>query len=527
MLTKHIFWGEKAREKLLEGVIKLDEVVSSSLGPRGGNSIIEKKYSAPMITNDGVTIARHFRLEDKTADLAAQSIINAAMKTNYRVGDGTTTTVAIACAIVKKCFSEIGGLGIVNDPISMSVEIAKSAKKAVEILKLKAIPFTKEVLHNIVSTSLRDVDYADALTNMMEVIGENGYISVDDNWLTQDETVFETVTGMKFLGSYISGYMVTTPRGEAVQEDVSVFLTNHQIEHLNVLNPLFEDLKKLGKTKVVVIAGNYARHALIALSASAKRVKDGDINIMSVLGVKSPALVPDEFKDIEAYTGAKFASDENYKTLADFFAKNKNGSYLGNVKRIVVDKDDVVISGGAGDITARLMVLEAEQTSEKDMMFKEKRAKRIASLTSGVGIVRVGAPTEPERLYIKLKLEDAVCAAKAAREEGYVKGGGITLKEIAEELGEDNILYEPLMNPYTRIGVEDVPDTVIDPVKVLRYAIENACSVAGKLITVYSTNADENKTMWSELEDKVFPRDRQSDARDNENVDLGAGRLVE
>ena len=362
MLYKYIFTGEEARKRLLEGVNRLDDVVSTSLGPKGLNAIIEKKYSAPMITNDGVTIARHFRLEDKTSDLAAQAIINSAMKTNYRVGDGTTTTVAIACALVKKCFEQLsaGVLSLGNDPISMSVDISKSAEKAIKILKSKAKPFKQGILKDILSTSLRDVDYAEPLNQMIKTIGENGHISVEDNWLTKDETIFETSSGMKFLGSYISGYMVTNPRGEAILEDAPVFITNHQIEHLDQLQPLFEGLKRARKMKCIIIAGNYARHAIIGLAAAAKEVKEGKLNVMSVLGIKAPTLTPEEYRDIEAFTRASFASDENYKTLADFFATQKEFDlkYLGQVKRCVVDKDDVILSGGAGDVTARLMVLE-------------------------------------------------------------------------------------------------------------------------------------------------------------------------
>lgn len=536
MLIKFILSGEDARLKILEGINKLDDAVSSSLGPRGLNAIIEAKHSAPKIINDGVTIARHFRLEDKTADLSAQAVINSAMKTNSRVGDGTTTTVLLACTIVKNCFEkmQLGSMTLNSDPISMSVEIARSAKRAIEILNGKAKPFEGSVLRNILSTSLRDVDYIDQLAKMIEEVGKDGYISVEDNWATQDETTFETTVGMKFYGSYLSPFMLSNSKGEAIMEESSVFITNHQIEHLKMIDPIFVEMKKIGKTKLVLIATNYARPALVALSLAAQQYAKGDPNIMQVLAIKAPSLTSNEMEDIEAFTGGKFITSDVYKNLSDFFVTaNTYGKldYLGYAKKVIADKDNIKMIGGAGNVTARLMVLQSEQENEKDEMFKEKRKRRIANLASGVGIIRVGAATEPERMYIKLKLEDAVCAARAAMEEGYVKGGGIALKEIAEELGQDNILYKALISPYEKIqsdyaGGLEIPDHVIDPVKVLRIALENACSVAGKLITVYSTNADKTRSLWDDLEEKMRPS-YDSDFRANENQDLGAGRLIE
>ena len=535
MIKKIITTGDKARQKILEGITLLNEAVSTSLGPKGLNAIIEIKYSPPIITNDGVTIARFFRLEDKTADLGAQAIINAALKTNYRVGDGTTTTVAIACAIVKKCFEKLGlgGLALNSDPIAMAQDIEKSAKRALEILETKKKEFSEDILKDIIQTSLRDVNYTDELVEMHRQIGKDGSIFVDDNWQTQDNTVFEVNQGMKFFGTYATFYSITTPRGEAILEETPIFITNHQIETINQLDPIFNELKKQGKHKLVIIAEGFARSATAALEVAAKEVAKGSMNIMQILGIKCPSLTPDELEDIASFTGGKFINNTTYRHLKDFFdtCKEYGLSYLGYIKKAVTDKEDVWLSGGKGDITSRLMILQAEMESEKDEMFKEKKRKRIASLASGIGTIRVGAPTEPERRYIKLKLEDAVCSAKASR-EGYCKGGGLTLKEIAEELGKDNILYEPLLEPYNRIqagfmGGLEIPDNVIDPVKVLKYAILNACSVAAKLITIHSTNADEPRTLLDELEKKIYPADRENDFRDKSNMDLGAGKIVE
>mgnify|MGYP001585063512 CR=1 FL=1 len=533
MIKKIITTGDLAREKLLEGVLKLDDAVSTSLGPKGLNAIIEVKYSPPMITNDGVTIARYFRLEDKTSDLAAQAIINAALKTNYRVGDGTTTTVALACAIVKKCFEKLklSSLSFDCDPITLSGEIEKSAKKALELLQKKAQPFTEGVLKNVLTTSLRDVDYAEKLTEMVLQVGKNGTITVDDNWQTQDTTTFEVSSGMKFYGTYATPYMITNARGDACIEDSSVFITNFQIESIKQIDFIFKQMQNQGKTKLVIIASSFARPAIIALAIAAQQFQKGDPNIMQILGIKTPSLTPNEYEDIATFTGGRFVNNEQFKELGDFFGTNPKIEFLGYIKKALTDKDDVVLSGGSGDITARVIILQAELENEKDEMFKEKKKRRIASLSSGIGTIRVGAPTEPERKYIKLKLEDAVCSAKAAQEEGYVCGGGLALKKIAEELGVDNILYEPLLEPYKRIqagflGGLEIPDTVIDPVKVLRYAILNSCSVAAKLITVYSTNADENKGLLDEFEKKLYPSD-DNDFRHKSNQDMAAGKLIE
>ncbi len=532
MIKKIIVTGDRARKKILQGVETVGDAVGSTLGPHGRNAIIYRKYKSPLITNDGVTIARHTFLEDEIEDLGAQTIVEIAMKTNDQAGDGTTTSVVIATALIKKCFKDMNDsiLGGQSNAMKMYRDINTAKNKVISALKEASSPVKKDDVKKIVSTSLENLEYGKIISEMIDTVGKEGYISVEDNWATQYGISSEVILGMKKVGSYASPYLITNTRKEAVIEDAHILVTNYPMESVASLKGILEGLRTAGKMKLVIISGAnipFSKAFIAKVVDSSLKAKTDNPEAFQILAIKAPALTSQELGDVAVFCNAKFV-DEN----ADIRLKDITVDDLGFAKKTVVTEDDFVMTGGRGKTDDRVKMLNQEIEMEKDTMFKEKLKRRVSSLTSGIGIIRVGAMTETERGYLKLKIEDAVNAAKAAIEEGTVKGGGLALKEIAESLGKDNILYEAIMAPYLKIqenagGKLEIAKDIIDPVKVTRLAVENACSAAGILITTETAISERKRSMWDELEKRISNRDDSDDFRDDENQDLGSGKLVE
>lgn len=550
MEEKKILVGEQAVERFLEGVNTIDELVGGTLGPSGRNRIIQRKYRSPLVTNDGVTIARHAYLKDEMQDLAAQTLVEIAMKTNDVVGDGTTTSVVIAAQLIRSSMEKIRQSGVPSplnpnalNPMKMSREIQKEAKKALELLEEQKHDLEGEEIDNVISTSLEDLEYGKKLGEMLRQVGKDGYISTEDNWGTKYGIDTEVVKGMRFLGTYASAYLMNDrSRKEAIWEDTCVLVTNEKIESLTGLMRVIESMNKEGKKRLVVIGGHsentspFSKELIrdvskaLELSTKSPRDKDGKpVELIQVLLVKAPTLLSEELEDVAVFCNAKFFNKE----LGEF-VRDASFVHLGYAKKIVVTDEDVNIVGGAGDPTQRIEVLKDQMKREKDAMFEEKMKRRIASLSAGVGVIRVGAATEQERTYLKYKLEDAVHAAKAALEEGIVPGAGIALKNVAEKLGENSVIYDALMAPYRRIrsnaGVSEmeVPNTVVDPHKVVRLAFTNAMSAASILITCDGGIADRKLTVLDYFEKKLGKLNpAEDDFRDAKNQDLGRGRNVD
>ena len=549
MFRKIILEGKVAQEKFLKGVDTVDKIVGGTLGPGGRNRIIQRKYKAPLVVNDGATIARHIVLDDPIEDMAAQTIIEISMKTAEQAGDGTTTSVVIASALTKKCMgilAEEGKKSILEggaktNPMQLWKQIQSEKDKAVEILKKNANPISEEDLDDVISTSLEDMEYGKTLGELLRTIGPDGYVSVEENWATKYGITTETTTGMRFLGKYATPYLATSlNKKEAVWNDSYILVTNHKLESVTVLQNILKELGEKGHRKLVIIGGfsegaeAFSREFVESIARAMFALSDPKItnkgDIIQVLAIKAPSLTSPELEDVAAFCDAKFIDKSIGISLKTATLKD-----LGYANKISVTDDEVNIIGGRGNATERIAVLKAQVEKERDQMFKEKLLRRIASLSSGVGVIRVGANTESEKSYLKYKLEDAVLAAKAAREEGLVKGGGLALKEVAEELGTDSILYSALMAPFERIienrGEEiDTPESVVDPLKVVRIALENACSGAGMLITSDGAIAEQKLDFMDYMEKgfrKLIPRDERDDWRDSENQDLGAGRFVD
>jgi len=553
MWKKIIVNGVEAQKKFLKGIEVVDKMVGDTLGPSGRNRLLPMKYKSPWVINDGMEIARRIVLDDPIEDLAAQTIIEVSQRTAEQAGDGTTGSVVIASEIARHCLGKMIKEGneptflgsSKSNPMQMWRDIQSEKDKAVEILKTK---FSKELkdkdLDNIISTSLENLEYGQTLGKLLREIGIDGYVSVEDNWATKYGITTEMTTGMRFLGKMASPYLANTSNGkEAIWEESHILVTNHKIEHENEIKPLLEDLIKNNIRKVIIISGysegesGYSKRVIEMLArecVASRMQKEGKITsnnpLFEILAIKAPSLTSSELEDVSTFVGATFID----KNLGIQMQSVRTES-LGFAKKISVTEDEVNLIGGKGDVKDRIEVLKKQIELEKDVMFQEKLKRRVASLASGVGIIRVGAQTESERAYLKEKLKDAVSAAKVAQQEGYVKGGGQTLAEIAKILGKDSILYTALKAPFERIQknagvVLDIPKTVVDPTKVIRLALENACSGAGMLITSDGAIADQKLTYGDFLEKALSKHmsalESTDDWRDESNRDLGRGSNI-
>ena len=542
MEEKIIKVGPGAVEKFLSGVDKMDALVGGTLGPAGRNRIIYRKYRSPLVTNDGVTVARHAYLADEVEDLAAQTLVEIAMKTNETAGDGTTTSIVIAAELVRSCLKRVqeaekatGGFASATvNPMQLARDIRAEVGKALKLLADQKVELAGTMLDDVISTSLENLEYGKELGELLRKVGKDGYIAVEDNWATKYGIETELTEGMRFLGTYASPYFAgERNEKEALWEDALVLVTNQKLDAPAVITKLVREMTEQKKFKLVIIGGHsenvnpFSKEFISGCARLLQAVAQGKLNTIQILAVKCPSLTSDELQDVAVFCNAKFFNTKLGENVAD-----AQMMHLGQAKKVVVNEDDVNLLGGAGSVENRIEVLKEQMEREKDPMFKEKTLRRIASLSAGVGIIRVGAPTEQERTYLKYKLEDAVHAARAAMEEGTVRGGGLALREVADKLGAGSVLFSALLAPYTRIqenagGDLEVPESIVDPHKVVRLALANACSAGATLITCDGAIADRKLTVLDYFEKKLGKLNPATDDfRDNENQDLGRGRIV-
>lgn len=547
MLNIEIKKGAEGRRKILKGASQVGEIVGVSLGPRGRSAIIKTKYSAPQIHNDGVTIARHIMLKDEIEDLGAQTLIEGAMKTDNRAGDGTTGCIVISSKGVNDCAKRIeeedksnSNTGAAEattaanaDVNKMAREILDTGRVVVEQLKKNSHTLKKDELKSVISTSLGTFfpEYVDELTDIVDKVGKDGYISVEDNWATQYGIDTELVKGMKFTGSYATPYMVTNRKTkEAVYEDVPVLICNEDIATMMQFmedpkgKHIMSEILSSGKRKLVIIANKFERPFIELMNATVSQARSGNTGLIDFLCIKAPSLTTEQLEDVAVYTNAAFFDKKN----ETHELKKSQAIHLGFVEKIVVNEDEVIMLGGAGKkalVKERLDLLQAQADKEKDSAFKEQTKRRIGALQSGFAVIRVGAATEGDRTIRKKKIEDAKNAAQAALAEGVVKGGGVALKDIADELGEDHLMYGALTEPYNLIkrtlGDEKMPKGILDPLKVIRIQVETAFSTIASLITCEVAIAEKSPGLWDELEDKIFPQKQVNDDFRDEHPDEG------
>lgn len=523
-MSKQFKYGEEARRSLEKGVDTLADAVKITLGPKGRNVVLDKKFGAPLITNDGVTIAKEIELEDAFENMGAQLVKEVSVKTNDVAGDGTTTAALLAQTIIREGMKNIAAGA---NPMVLKKGIAKATEYTVEELKKISKPIeSKTAIAQVASVSAGDEEIGTLLSDAFEKVGKDGVITIDESKTMRTE--LSVVEGMQFDRGYASPYMMTNPdKMDAVLEDPLILITDKKISVFQDLLPVLEQVVKSGRG-LFIIAEEVEGEALTALVLNKLK---GAIKCVAVkapgYGDRRKAML----EDIAILTGATvISSDLGYEI------KDATLDMLGSAKMVQVDKDNTTIVDGAGDpalIKQRVAAIQhqiAESTSDYD---KEKLQERLAKLSGGVAVVRVGAATEVEMKERKLRIEDALAATRAAVEEGIVPGGGIALlsisdkvtayantfsgdektgaliiakaltapiKQIAENAGVDggvivdNVLrakkanygYDALKNEFCDM----VEKGILDPTKVTRSALQNAASVSSTLLTTEVIVAD-------------------------------------
>ena len=522
-MAKEIKFGEDSRKALQSGVDLLANTVKVTLGPKGRNVVLDKKYGAPLITNDGVTIAKDIELEDAFENMGAQLVKEVATKTNDVAGDGTTTATLLAQALVRE------GLKNVTAGANPMI-VKKGIKKAVDVAVDKIVENSKAIdgkndIARVASISAADETVGTLIAEAMEKVTNNGVITVEESKTA--ETYSEIVEGMQFDRGYITPYMVTdTEKMEAVIDDAYILITDKKISNIQELLPLLEKIVQEGK-KLVIIAEDIEGEALSTLIVNKLR------GTFTCVAVKAPGFGDrrkEMLQDIAILTGGQVISDELGLDL-----KETQTNQLGRARQVKVTKENTIIVDGMGnkdDINARVHQILAqieETTSEFD---KEKLQERLAKLSGGVAVIKVGAATEVEMKEKKLRIEDALAATRAAVEEGIVAGGGTAfinalpaIEELMNSLEGDektgaqivlNALEEPVRQIAYNAGVEGsvivnkIKDSevgvgynaltgeyvdmlkvgIVDPTKVTRSAIQNASSIASMILTTESVVAD-------------------------------------
>lgn len=526
-MAKEIIYGIEAREAMLRGVDKLANTVKITLGPKGRNVVLDKKFGSPLITNDGVTIAKEIELDDAFENMGAQLVKEVATKTNDAAGDGTTTATLLAQAFVREGMKNVAAGA---NPMIIKKGIAKAIDAAVASLieNSKKVNGSEDI-ERVGTVSAGDEVIGKLIADAMEKVTADGVITVEES--KSAETYCEVVEGMQFDRGYISPYMVTdTDKMEAVIDDALVLITDKKISNIQELLPLLEQIVQTGK-KLVIIAEDVEAEALSTLIVNKIR------GTFTCVAVKAPGFGDrrkDMLQDIAILTGGEVISEELGLEL-----KSATIDVLGRARQIKINKENTIIVGGAGDanaIKARVGQIKSsieESTSEFD---REKLQERLAKLSGGVAVLKVGAATETEMKEKKLRIEDALNATKAAVEEGIVAGGGVAysnaipavekllaqctgdeltgvkivlraleepIRQIAENAGfEGSVIIEKVkssgkigygFDAYNEVFTDMIESGIVDPTKVARSALQNAASVASMVLTTEALVADKKE----------------------------------
>ena len=538
-MAKQVLFNEKARQGLKRGVDTLADAVKITLGPKGRNVVLGKGFGSPDITNDGVTIAKEIDLEDKVESMGAEIMKEVASKTNDAAGDGTTTAVVLAQAMLKEGFKAVT-MGVNSIGIRLGME--EAARHVIEALKKMAKPIkNREEIMQVASVAAESEEIGNIIADTLEKVGKDGVVTVEESQKFGVES--EVVKGMQFDRGYVSPYMITNAeRMEAVYEDPYILITDKKISTIGEILPVLEKIVQAGKKELVIITDDLEGEALATLVVNKIR---GTFN---ALAVKAPGYGDrrkEILEDIAVVTGGKVIAEELGLKL-----DKVELSMLGSARRVIAGKENTTIVGGKGKkqaIEDRIGQVRAQIKQNDSEFDREKLEERLAKLSGGVAVIKVGAATETEMKYKKFKIEDAVSATKAAISEGIVPGGGtalvkagaivskqiedkkikppsrelarefesgfeILLKSLEEPLAQivknagkesgaivakikEEVLADPASNVgYNALFDKIVPDMfksgIIDPVKVTRYALENAASAAAMLLTTEAVVAE-------------------------------------
>ena len=524
-MAKQIIYGEDARKALQAGIDQLADTVKITLGPKGRNVVLDKKFGAPLITNDGVTIAKEIELEDPFQNMGAQLVKEVATKTNDAAGDGTTTATLLAQALVREGMKNVAA-GANPMVVKKGIKRAVDAAVAAVSNNSKAVEGSEDI-KRVATVSSADEEVGQTIAQAMEVVGKDGVITVEESKTA--ETHCDTVEGMQFDRGYITPYMVTdTDKMEAVMDDAFLLITDKKISAIQDLLPLLEQIVQSGR-KLVIIAEDIEGEALSTLIVNKLR---GTFNCVAVKAPGFGDRRKEMLQDIAILTGGTVVSEE-----LGYDLKDTTLQMLGRAKQVKVTKEFTTIVDGAGDkdaIKARVAQIRAQIETTTSDFDREKLQERLAKLAGGVAVIRVGAATEVEMKEKKLRIEDALAATKAAVEEGIVAGGGTALlnaipavKALADATpaGDEktgiNIVVRALEEPVRQIaknaGLEGsviidkivtsnqigygfdayaeqycdmMANGIVDPTKVTRSALQNAASVAAMVLTTESLVTD-------------------------------------
>ena len=523
-MAKQIIYGEEARKSLQKGLDMLADTVKITLGPKGRNVVLDKQFGSPMITNDGVTIAKEIELEDSFENMGAQLVKEVATKTNDAAGDGTTTATLLAQALVREGMKNVAAGA---NPLVLKKGIEKAVKASVDFVQKNSNPVAStEDIAKVATVSSGDDHIGKLIAEAMEKVSADGVITVEES--NTSETYSEVVEGMQFDRGYVSHYMVTdTEKMEAVIDDALILITDKKISNIQEILPILEQIVQAGK-KLVIIAEDIEGEALTTLVVNKLR------GTFSCVAVKAPGFGDrrkEMLEDIAQLTGGQVISDEMGLDL-----KETTLEQLGRARQVKISKENTIIVDGAGNpdaIKNRVNQIRSQIDTTTSEFDREKLQERLAKLAGGVAVIKVGAATEVEMKEKKLRIEDALAATKAAVEEGIVAGGGVALvdsipsvkavidscegdektgvsivaraleepiRQIAENAGlESSVIVNNVISAnkigygfdaYTETYGDMVDAGIVDPTKVTRSALENAASVAAMILTTESLVTD-------------------------------------
>ncbi len=525
-MAKEIKFGEDARKSLLEGVNKLADTVKVTLGPKGRNVVLDKSFGSPLITNDGVTIAKEIELDDPFENMGARLVKEVSTKTNDIAGDGTTTATVLAQSMIKEGVKNVAAGG---DPMAIKRGIDKAVTSAVEGLKeISSNIKGKEDIARVASISANNQEVGELISEAMEKVSKDGVITIEESKTSHTE--LEVVEGMQFDKGYVSPYMVTdTEKMEAIMDNPYILITDKKISNIQEILPLLESLMQQSG-KLVIICDDVESEALSTLVLNKLR------GVLNVVAVKAPGYGDNRkamLQDIATLTGGEVITADLGLDL-----KDTTIDQLGRARQVKVQKENTIIVDGLGQkekIAERVAQLKAQIEETKSEFDKEKLQERLAKLAGGVAVIGVGAATEVEMKDKKLRIEDALSATKAAVEEGIVAGGGTAyvnvipkvealmktlpeeeklgakivlnaleepIKQIARNCGlEPAVILEKVKNSEKGIGFDAATEQyvdmkkagIVDPTKVTRSAIQNAASIASMVLTTESIVTDKKE----------------------------------
>ncbi len=489
----NLYNESEVRERIHSGIQKMSKLVGMTLGPAGRSIIIERGAGEPLIVDDGRRVAENIKFDDPIEQLAVRTAYGVTRKTDEKVGDGTTTSMVLTAAIVDEIarnYITFGGMVGVNTNVNeVDQKLQKAKDEVIALLdkKAKQIKTEKELI-DVATIVSGDPKLGEIIGKMYWQLGKDGHISLEFNLLSEHiET--EIASGYRFSGGYAANWMITdTIRKNVSLGDINVLVARQKDIEKDKVEGLLRMVANSGKDKIAIIAPKFTPSFLKAVYETAIKSK------FVILCVRAPGRGEEAFRDMAIFTGAKYFNESDDLKMA---VKDD----LGYVERIEVTDDTCIMINGKGksaDIKKRIEEVKAEAALEKLPQFKQDRLERASALAGGVGVIRIGAPTDEERNWLKYKIEDAKHATKHAFRDGIVQGGGQTYIEIAKELSDDNILKNVILAPYEKLkensgGEFKVGKNVIDPVAVEKAALEHAVSAASKLIRIGGAIAIANK----------------------------------